>query len=43
MSRYAGEPTQGPACTMAAGAGAGTVYCDYLVPLRGRHGQTAER
>ena len=38
---YAQDPTQGPACAMAAGAG--TIYRNYLVPLNGDFGQTRER
>ena len=41
VSRYAGDPTQGPACAMAAGAG--TIYRNYLVPVEGGIGQTASR
>ncbi|WP_157268955.1 hypothetical protein [Azohydromonas aeria] len=41
VSRYAGDPTQGPACAMAAGAG--TIYRNYLVPLGGDRGQRAGR
>lgn len=38
---YEGDPTQGPACAMACGAG--TAYRNYLVPLAGGQGQTAQR
>ena len=38
---YAGDPTQGPACAMAAGAA--TIYRNYLVRVDGDIGQTAER
>ena len=41
VSGYAYDPTQGPACAMAAGAG--TIYRNYLVPLNGAFGQTCER
>ncbi|WP_157270721.1 hypothetical protein [Azohydromonas aeria] len=41
VSRYAGDPTQGPACAMAAGAG--TIFRNYLVPLADRRGQDARR
>ncbi|WP_066335790.1 hypothetical protein [Azohydromonas lata] len=41
VSCYACDHTQGPACAMAAGAG--TIYRNYLVPLQGARGQTAER
>ncbi|MEZ6015420.1 MAG: hypothetical protein R3F49_09925 [Planctomycetota bacterium] len=38
---YASDPTQGPACALAAAAG--TVFRNYLVPLQGAVGQTRER
>lgn len=41
VTRYAHDATQGPACAMAAGAG--TIYRNYLVPVNGRPGQTAQR
>ncbi|MCB1263648.1 MAG: hypothetical protein KDB56_03485 [Mycobacterium sp.] len=31
LARYAGDPTQGPACAMAAGAA--TIHRNYLVPV----------
>jgi len=39
ISRYASDPTQGPACAVAAGAG--TIYRCYLVPVNGQIGQSA--
>lgn len=39
VDRYASDPTQGPACAVACGAG--TIYRNYLVPLPGRIGQSA--
>lgn len=41
VTRYAGDGTQGPACAMAAGAA--TIYRNYLVPVDGGIGQTADR
>lgn len=41
VAGYAGDPTQGPACAMAAGAG--TIYRNYLVPVGDGIGQTADR
>lgn len=41
VSRYAYDPTQGPACAMAAGAA--TIYRNYCVPVGGGIGQTRER
>jgi hypothetical protein len=41
VTRYASDHTQGPACAMAAGAG--TIYRNYLAPLEGGRGQTAQR
>ncbi|WP_445166980.1 hypothetical protein ACTXG7_24650 [Mycolicibacterium sp. Dal123E01] len=41
VTRYASDPTQGPACAMAAGAA--TIYRNYLVPVAGGVGQTASR
>lgn len=38
---YEHDYTQGPACAIAAGAG--TVYRNYLVPLRNQTGQSTER
>jgi hypothetical protein len=40
VTRYAYDRTQGPACAIAAGAG--TIWRNYLVPVRGRTGQTEE-
>lgn len=40
VTRYAYDPTQGPACAIAAGAG--TIWRNYLVPVGGRTGQTEE-
>ncbi len=41
VTRYAHDHTQGPACAMAAGAA--TIYRNYLMPLHGAAGQTAQR
>ena len=41
VTRYAGDPTQGPACAMAAGAA--TIYRNYFAPVDGESGQTRER
>ena len=41
VTRYQGDPTQGPACAIAAGAA--TIYRNYFAPVRGSYGQTAER
>ncbi len=41
VTRYQHDRTQGPACAVAAGAA--TIYRNYLVPLDGGTGQTAER
>jgi hypothetical protein len=38
---YAGDPTQGPACAIAAGAA--TIYRNYCVPVGGGIGQTSDR
>jgi hypothetical protein len=38
---YAGDPTQGPACAIAAGAG--TIYRNYFADVNGLTGQTARR
>ncbi len=38
VTRYADDPTQGPACAIAAGAA--TVYRNYLVPVGAQTGQT---
>ncbi len=41
VTGYAGDPTQGPACAIAAGAA--TIYRNYLVPVGDQIGQTAHR
>ena len=41
VTGYQYDMTQGPACAMAAGAA--TIYRNYLVPLEGQEGQSAER
>lgn len=41
VTRYASDPTQGPACAIAAGAA--TIYRNYFAPIEGRSGQTAAR
>lgn len=41
VTRYAGDPTQGPACAIAAGAA--TIYRNYFAPVAGGIGQTAGR
>jgi hypothetical protein len=41
VTRYIGDPTQGPACAIAAGAA--TIYRNYFVPVGGAIGQTAQR
>lgn len=38
VSRYEGDPTQGPACAIAAGAA--TIYRNYFAPVAGQVGQT---
>ncbi len=38
---YQDDPTQGPACAIAAGAA--TIYRNYFVPIDGSQGQTAAR
>ncbi len=40
VTRYAHDRTQGPACAMAAGAA--TIYRNYLVPVDGEFGQSAD-
>jgi hypothetical protein len=40
VTRYQDDPTQGPACAIAAGAA--TIYRNYFAPVDGRAGQTAE-
>lgn len=39
ITRYEKDPTQGPACAIAAGAG--TIYRNYFVPVNGQAGQSA--
>lgn len=39
--RYQNDPTQGPACAIAAGAA--TIYRNYFVPVGDRSGQTHDR
>ncbi len=41
VTRYESDPTQGPACAIAAGAA--TIYRNYFAPTEGGHGQTAKR
>lgn len=41
VTRYDADPTQGPACAIAAGAA--TIYRNYFVPVDGHVGQTRER
>jgi hypothetical protein len=41
VTGYEHDPTQGPACAIAAGAA--TIYRNYFVPVAGQQGQTAER
>ena len=41
VAGYEGDPTQGPACAIAAGAA--TIYRNYFVSLAGGFGQTRER
>lgn len=41
VTRYAGDPTQGPACAIAAGAA--TIYRNYFVPVGDGTGQRADR
>ena len=41
VTRYAGDPTQGPACAIAAGAA--TIYRNYFAPVGAKVGQTRER
>jgi len=41
VGRYEGDPTQGPACAIAAGAG--TIYRNYFVEVEGRRGQSDGR
>jgi hypothetical protein len=41
VTRYQNDPTQGPACAIAAGAA--TIFRNYLMPLGDGKGQSAER
>ena len=41
VTRYQSDPTQGPACAIAAGAA--TIYRNYFAPFGGSEGQTARR
>lgn len=41
VTRYQHDPTQGPACAIAAGAA--TIYRNYFAPVDGEPGQTAVR
>jgi hypothetical protein len=41
VTRYKDDPTQGPACAIAAGAA--TIYRNYFAPVGGTRGQTAKR
>lgn len=41
VTRYAGDPTQGPACAIAAGAA--TIFRNYFATVDGEVGQTATR
>jgi len=41
VTQYASDPTQGPACALAAAAG--TVLRNYFAPVGGIEGQTADR
>lgn len=41
VTRYQDDPTQGPACAIAAGAA--TIYRNYFVPIENSRGQTATR
>jgi len=41
VTRYQHDPTQGPACAIAAGAA--TIYRNYFAPVAGGHGQTTGR
>lgn len=41
VARYGSDHTQGPACAMAVGAA--TIYRNYLVPVDGHPGQSAQR
>lgn len=41
VTRYKSDPTQGPACAIAAGAG--TIYRNYFAPVDGEVGQRRDR
>src|SRR5207245_9457699 len=41
VTRYKDDPTQGPACAIAAGGA--TIYRNYFAPVDGSQGQTTER
>lgn len=41
VTRYQSDPTQGPACAIAAGAA--TIYRNFFAPVEGKSGQTARR
>jgi hypothetical protein len=41
VTRYEDDPTQGPACAIAAGAA--TIYRNYFVPVADGYGQTSDR
>lgn len=41
VTRYEDDPTQGPACAIAAGAA--TIYRNYFAPVLGEPGQTRDR
>jgi hypothetical protein len=41
VTRYQSDPTQGPACAIAAGAA--TIYRNYFAPIDDSQGQTAKR
>lgn len=41
VTRYSGDPTQGPACAIAAGAA--TIYRNYFAEVAGCEGQTKDR
>ncbi|WP_174502352.1 hypothetical protein [Acidiphilium sp. C61] len=41
VTRYQSDPTQGPACAIAAGAA--TIYRNYFAPFGGSEGQTVRR
>jgi hypothetical protein len=41
VTRYQSDPTQGPACAIAAGAA--TIYRNYFAAIEGSEGQTAKR